>query len=92
MRKGMFFSVTAVIFVSFLLILLNNKSELQKNNIKLDINRLQVSVMDGFVKDFDQYYVEQALETAAKHALSEGTKKMSLPIFRSVLQSKESTF
>ncbi|KYK24483.1 hypothetical protein AYK26_06590 [Euryarchaeota archaeon SM23-78] len=78
-KKGVFFSLTVILFLVLLLIIFNTKSELQKKEDEFHIQRVQIIVMDHFVRDFDRYYAKTILETAAKPALVALTPSASVP-------------
>jgi hypothetical protein len=76
-KKSMFFSLSALLFVISLLIIFNNDARLKEEEDKFDLGRAQIMVMDNFVRDFDHYYIQQILESAAKSALVEKSATLS---------------
>jgi hypothetical protein len=73
-KKGIFYSLSVILFLLFLIIFFNTKAEIQKKENQFHIDRAQIIVMDHFVRDFDQYYTKEILEAAAKPALIEMTR------------------
>ena len=72
-KKAVFYSLSVVLFLVFLLIVFNTKADIQKRDDRFHLNRAQMIVMDHFVRDFDRYYIEAILETSARPALVELT-------------------
>lgn len=73
-KKAVFYSLSVVLFLVFLLIVFNTKAEIQKRDDRFHLGRAQIVVMDHFVRDFDRYYLNAILETSAKPALINLTK------------------
>lgn len=73
-KKGIFYSLSVILFLILLIIVFSNKSDIFKKEEKFHIERTQIIVMDHFVRDFDRYYAESILKAAAKPALISLTK------------------
>ena len=72
-KKGIFYSLSVILFLLFLIIFFNTKAEIQKKENQFHVDRAQIIVMDHFVRDFEQYYAKEILEAAARPALLELT-------------------
>jgi hypothetical protein len=68
-KKGIFYSLSVIVFLLFLILVFINKSEIQKKEEQFHIERAQIIVMDHFVRDFDRYYVEVIIHNAARTAM-----------------------
>ncbi len=68
-KKGVFYSISAVLFLIFLVIVFNSKAQVLKKDEEFHVERVKIIIMDHFVRDFDRYYAENILQTAAKPAL-----------------------
>jgi len=79
-KKGVFYSLSVVLFLVFLIILFTGRAQLQKKDEAFRLERAQIIVMDHFARDFDRYYAENILHTAAKPALTELTKSYPFTI------------
>ncbi|MBN2459923.1 hypothetical protein JXB28_06585 [Candidatus Woesearchaeota archaeon] len=79
-KKGIFYSITVLLFMLFLLVYFNTASDIQKKEDEFHIERVRLIVMDHFVRDFDNYYIQEILATAAKPAMIELTS--ALPFAR----------
>jgi hypothetical protein len=75
-KKGIFFSISAVIILILLFLYFSFKGDLQRLNDEQDIKRSQMMVMDNFVISFENFYIEQIIKTAAKNALVKRTNFM----------------
>jgi hypothetical protein len=69
-NNAQFFSLTVFIFVIFLLLFFASLSRLSSNEENFNVNRLQITVMNDFVSDFDQIYVEQIISPSLKPAVA----------------------
>lgn len=68
-KKGVFYSISAVLFLIFLVIVFNSKAQVLKKDEEFHVERVKIIIMDHFVRDFDRYYAENILQAAAKPAL-----------------------
>jgi len=68
-KKGIFYSLSVMLFLIFLIIVFNNKAQVLKKDEQFHIERAKIIVMDHFVRDFDRYYAQNIIETAARPAL-----------------------
>jgi hypothetical protein len=73
-KKGIFYSMSVVLFIVLLIIVFSNKSDIFQKDEKFHMERAQIIVMDHFVRDFDRYYTESIIKAAAKPALINLTK------------------
>jgi hypothetical protein len=77
-KKGIFYSLSVMLFLIFLIIVFNNKAQVLKKDEQFHIERAKIIVMDHFVRDFDRYYAQNIIETATRAALINLTR-MSAP-------------
>jgi hypothetical protein len=77
-KKGIFYSLSVMLFLIFLIIVFNNKAQVLKKDEQFHIERAKIIVMDHFVRDFDRYYAQNIIETATRPALINLTR-MSAP-------------
>jgi hypothetical protein len=77
-KKGIFYSLSVMLFLIFLIIVFNNKAQVLKKDEEFQIERAKIIVMDHFVRDFDRYYAQNIIETATRPALINLTR-MSAP-------------
>lgn len=68
-KKGIFYSLSVMLFLIFLIIVFNNKAQVLKKDEEFHIDRAKIIVMDHFVRDFDRYYAQNIIETATRPAL-----------------------
>jgi hypothetical protein len=68
-RKGVFYSLSVIILLVFMIIVFNNKAHLMQKEEQSHVERAKIIIMDRFIRDFDRYYAESILQTAAKPAL-----------------------
>jgi len=57
MKKGVFFSLSMVMLIGILFILFHNRADVYEEQQEFRIKRAQLSVMNHFVTDFEEYYV-----------------------------------
>jgi hypothetical protein len=76
-KKGIFYSLSVLLFLIFLVIVFNNKSQVLKKDEQFHVDRAKVIVTEHFVRDFDRYYAYHILETAARPALINLTRQNS---------------
>lgn len=82
-KKGVFYSISVLMFILFLLIYFNAKADVQKKEDEFHVERVQLIVMNHFVNDFEDYYIHEILSTAAKPAFIELTNSISSSGFTS---------
>jgi hypothetical protein len=68
-KKGVFFSIGALLIIFVLLLGMQNTSRQKSEEKDMIIDRAQILVMDHFVRDFDRQYVEQIMNGATKPAI-----------------------
>jgi len=81
-KKGIFYSLSVVLFLAFLIILFNSRAQAEKKDERFYLERAQVIVMDRFARDFDNYYAQNILEAAAKPALIALSGQVPFAIFK----------
>ena len=79
MKKGMFFSLTVVIFLVILFVVFKNKAEAAQIKEETFMDRAQINVMNHFVDDFEGRYVLEMLESSSKLALVKRSESGSFP-------------
>lgn len=80
-KKGVFFSLTVVLFLVFLIILFNARAKQIEAERDLHLTRAQIIVLDHYVRDFDAYYIQQILRNSATHAFEAATAESSFTPF-----------
>lgn len=78
-KKAQFFSITIFLIIVLAIIIFALVARLKDNEERFNINRLKKSVMNNFVTDFEQLYVEQIIKASLKPAVSEFLKKDEVP-------------
>ncbi len=73
-KRGVFYSISVLLLMIFLIIVFNNKAQLLQKDEEFHIERAKLIIMDHFVRDFDSYYAGNIIETATKPALINLTK------------------
>jgi hypothetical protein len=68
-KRGVFYSISVLLLMIFLIIVFNNKAQLLQKDEEFHVERVKIIIMDHFVRDFDNYYAGNIIETAAKPAL-----------------------
>lgn len=68
-KRGVFYSISVLLLMIFLIIVFNNKAQLLQKDEEFHVERAKIIIMDHFVRDFDNYYAGNIIETAAKPAL-----------------------
>ena len=74
MKKGMFFSLSVIVFVVVMFIVFRNKAEGLKFKEESFMDRAQTNVMQHFSEDFENRYVKEMLETSAKEAFTKRSR------------------
>lgn len=73
-KKGVFYSISVLLFLVFLVIVFSNKAKVQEKDEEFHTERAKIIIMDHFVRDFDRYYAENIIETAVKPSLANLTR------------------
>lgn len=68
-KKGQFFSILIVLVIIGISIFFSYKVQILEKEDEFHMERLQLVVIDNFVREFDNYYLEHIIDTAAKPAL-----------------------
>ncbi|MBD3203274.1 hypothetical protein GF327_03200 [Candidatus Woesearchaeota archaeon] len=68
-RKSMFFSLTSVLLVGIIILIMTNRAEIISEEYKVNLNRVKLSAMNSFIKDFDNMYVKEILKNPLKLGL-----------------------
>jgi len=68
-KKGQFFSILIVLVIIAISIFFSYKVQIREREDAFNMDRLQLVVMDNFVREFDTYQLQHILDTAAKPAL-----------------------
>ena len=79
MKKGMFFSLSVVVFLIVLFVVFKNKADAVKVKEESFMDRAQINVMQHFVNDFENRYVKEMLTTSGKQAFSKRTVSGAFP-------------
>ena len=83
-KKGIFYSLSVIVFLIFLIVIFINKADIQKKEEQFHVERAQIVVMDHFVRDFDRQYVDVIIHTAARPAMISITRTGSFTTGRLV--------
>ncbi|MBW2971010.1 hypothetical protein KY320_02515, partial [Candidatus Woesearchaeota archaeon] len=70
-KKAMVFSVMVILALVVCFVILQSLAKIESQNKDFRVNRAQLLVFDHFVRDFDSYFIEEILRSAAKPALAE---------------------
>ena len=76
-KKGIFFSLSAALLITFLIIFFNNKTDMIEDRENFRTERAQIIAMDHFINDFNRYYVKQILSNSIKPALINRTRNVN---------------
>jgi hypothetical protein len=82
-KRGVFYSISVLLFMIFLIIVFNNKAQLLQKDEEFHVERAKIIIMDHFVRDFDNYYARNIIETATKPALINLTRLTTSARFNS---------
>ena len=69
-KKAQFFSLTVFIILLVIIILLSIKANLLKTEDDFNIDRLEKTIMNNFVRDFDRVYLEEIIRTSLKPSVA----------------------
>lgn len=69
-KKGVFYSISVILLLVFLIIVFTNKAAVLREDERLHAERAKIIIMDHFVRDFGNYYAENIIETAVKPSLA----------------------
>jgi hypothetical protein len=81
-KKGIFYSLSVIVFLIFLIVIFINKADIQKKEEQFHVERAQIVVMDHFVRDFDRQYADVIIHTAARAAMMSITRTGSFTTAR----------
>ncbi len=72
-KKAVFFSMTVVMFLIYLVLFYRTSAEVQKSEDRLSVGRSQIKVFDTYVREFDSLTIPSVLERSAVRALATRT-------------------
>lgn len=72
-KKAVFFSMTVVMFLIYLVLFYRSSAEVQKSADRLSVGRSQIKVFDTYVKEFSSLTIPAVLERSAIRALATRT-------------------
>ncbi len=72
-KKAVFFSMTVVLFLIYLVLFYRTTAEVRKSEDRLSVERSQIKVFDTYVKEFSSLTIPAVLERSAVRALAKRT-------------------